>query len=220
MGIFSSKPDYLSPFMNVQDLFESLLIDFYNYNDENKFCSGLVALLDNNVNNGQISEGTIANNERQQELCSTITRYYAIKIETIKTAKLMLEKSKKIVDAIEKGHICSDFFDDDKYMCNNERKYYIILPEHIKNDVIRFFLEYMDKIVRLNDINQLNKLENIDFTKVEIYRDTLLKITDYMLTDLKRYYTEIYQNNGIKALTVIARNNELSSKTQTGAQTL
>ena len=65
MGILNSTPDYITPYLSANTLFESLLDDFYEYNDKDKFCSGLVAML--NTGNGAIEEGILANNERQQE---------------------------------------------------------------------------------------------------------------------------------------------------------
>jgi hypothetical protein len=201
MGILNSTPDYITPYLSANTLFESLLDDFYEYNDKDKFCSGLVAML--NTGNGAIEEGILANNERQQELCNIITKYYSIKIDTIKTAQKMIENSKKIIDALERGQICNDFFKDDRYSCP-ETGVALMVNESVKRSIINVFLDYINKIMQLNDKNQLNRLENIDFTRVVVYKDTILRLTNELLTLLKTYYTQITHNPGIMKLMLLS----------------
>jgi|LakMenEpi02Apr12_1017379.scaffolds.fasta_scaffold00845_3 hypothetical protein len=207
-SIFSLKPDYITPHLSITALFNSLLDDFYEYNDSNKFCSGLVSLLNDN---DTLSEGLLANNERQADLCETITKYYSIKIETIKTAQQMIDNSKKIIDALERGEICNDFLKDDKYACPRSNMT-VVLAESVKRSIINVFLEYIDKITRLNDKNNLNRLENIDFTKVVIYKDTLLRLTDELLSMMKNYYTQITQNPAIMKLLLVPESNGIKHK--------
>jgi hypothetical protein len=79
-----------------------------------------------------------------------------------------------------------------------------MVNESVKRSIINVFLDYINKIMQLNDKNQLNRLENIDFTRVVVYKDTILRLTNELLTLLKTYYTQITHNPGIMKLMLLS----------------
>ena len=194
MGGGQSTIDILPSYLKTNDMFNYLIIDFDMYNNKNKFCASLITLMDaGQKEEQQYVIGTIVKSQDElNSMCEIITDYYVKKKKIITDAQDILLNTRQIIDAIDKGILCDQFITDRKCPDNTQ---ITIIDGDSTNDLKNSFINYTKKIEVLNDTNRLNKIENIDFDSLEIFRMQLNDIVAAMLKNAQDYYINLLYNN-------------------------